>query len=87
MSKNDSLQVEVRTRQGLIFEGTLASISSNNAVGPFDVLPQHSNFISMINQKLILRRKDGRMDEIDMEDGVMIVEDNTVKVFLGIVKA
>jgi F0F1-type ATP synthase epsilon subunit len=87
MSNTQLLQVQVRTRQGLVFDGSLASVSSVNSMGPFDVLPQHANFISMISKKLTLRRSDGRTDEMEMEDGVMIVEENKVRVFLGIVKA
>jgi F0F1-type ATP synthase epsilon subunit len=81
------LQVEVRSRQGLVFSGELQAVSAYNKVGLFDVLSKHANFVSMITNKLILRRTDGRVDEINVEDGVMVVEDNTVKVFLGITKS
>ncbi len=86
MKIKDSLQVEVRSRQGLVFEGELAAVSSYNTVGPFDVLPKHANFVSMILRKVVLRRHDGRTDEITLENGVMIVEENKVTIFLGISK-
>ncbi|OGD09805.1 hypothetical protein A2397_00470 [Candidatus Amesbacteria bacterium RIFOXYB1_FULL_44_23] len=81
-----ALQVEVRSRQGLMFEGELFALSSFNKTGPFDVLPTHTNFITMIKDKLTLRRQDGRTEEINVADGVMMVEGNKVKVFLGITK-
>jgi F0F1-type ATP synthase epsilon subunit len=84
MKTNESLIVEVRSRQGLIFDGELAAVTSYNTVGPFDVLPRHSNFISMINKRLILRQHDGRTDEINLDNGVMMVEENKVYIFLGI---
>jgi F0F1-type ATP synthase epsilon subunit len=86
MKIKESLQVEVRSRQGLIYEGELEAVTSYNTVGPFDVLPRHSNFISMINKKLILRQHDGRTDEITLDNGVMMVEENKVYIFLGIAK-
>lgn len=85
MARNEpQLRVEVRSRQGLVFEGELSAVSAYNTVGPFDVLPNHTNFVSMITKKVTLHRRDGKMDEISVEDGIMMVEDNQVKVFIGV---
>ena len=81
------LQVEVRSRQGLVFSGELKAVTTFNTKGMFDILATHANFVSMITKKVILRRADGRSDEINLEDGVIVVEDNSVKVFLGITKS
>lgn len=80
------LKVEVRSRQGVIFNGELAAVSSYNLVGPFDVLPEHANFVSMIKDRLVLRRTDGRTEEINVDNGVIVVEKNEVKVFIGVGK-
>lgn len=80
----DKLLVTIRSRQGLAYEGELASISSYNQVGAFDILPQHINFVSMITKKVILRRADGKIDEINVDKGVLIVESNKVRVFIGV---
>lgn len=80
------LKVTVRSRQGVVFEGELAAVSSVNKSGPFDVLPGHSNFVCMISKKLILRGIDNKTQEINVENGVLMVEKNMVKVFLGINK-
>lgn len=69
------LFVTVRTRLGLAFEGELAAITSFNMVGTFDVLPEHANFVTMITKKLILRRSDGKIEEINVDKGVLMVED------------
>ncbi len=86
MADKPSLHVEVRNRQGLVFDGELSAVSSYNLVGPFDVLPFHTNFVSMIVNKVVLKRGDGRVDEMNVDNGVMMVENNTVKVFLGVSK-
>jgi F0F1-type ATP synthase epsilon subunit len=82
----DLLQVIVRSRQGVVFEGELYAVTSYNTKGLFDVLPKHTNFISMIQKKVILRQADGRTDEISLDNGVMLVENNQVTVFLGVAK-
>lgn len=82
--KKDVLWVTVRTRQGLAFEGELAAVSSFNPAGPFDVLPEHANFVCMIGKKLILRKTDGKSEEINVDKGVMTVERNRVDVFIGV---
>jgi F0F1-type ATP synthase epsilon subunit len=40
----------------------------------------------MIQKEIILRRADGKTDEIGVENGVMMVENNKVMVFLGVAK-
>lgn len=80
------LKVEVRSRQGVVFNGELAAVSSFNSVGPFDILPEHSNFVSMIKNKLVLRRADGRIEELNVDNGVIMVEKNEVKIFVGVGK-
>jgi F0F1-type ATP synthase epsilon subunit len=79
-----TLQVEVRSRQGLIFQGELYAVTSYNSAGEFDVLPTHANFVSMISKKVILRKPGGQTDELLIDNGIMMVEDNQVKVFIGI---
>lgn len=71
----------------MIFGGELKAVTTFNSKGRFDVLPEHAHFVSMITNKVILRREDGRTDEIDVQNGVIMVEDDTVKIFLGITKA
>jgi len=78
------LWVTVRSRQGLAFEGELAAISSFNPAGAFDVLPEHANFVCMIAKKLVLRKHDGKIEEINVDKGVMTVEKNRVDVFIGV---
>ena len=78
------MRVSVRSRQGLVFSGELASVTSFNAKGEFDVLPMHTNFVSMIAKKVILRKVGGKKEEINLNTGVMMVEKNEVKVFLGV---
>ena len=80
-----SILVRVRSRQGLVFEGVAVAVSSVNARGPFDVLPDHANFVSTISKKLTILKEDGKREEINVDSGLMQVYHNQVLVFLGII--
>jgi F-type H+-transporting ATPase subunit epsilon len=83
---DQTLKVEVRSRQGLVFEGDLFAVTSYNTEGEFDVLPSHANFVSMIGKRIVLRKANGQVDELAIDNGIMMVEDNKVRVFIGISK-
>lgn len=83
---SDRLQVTVRSREGVVWEGELAAVSSHNRIGAFDVLPKHANFVAVISGKLVLRKLDGGKQEYNVEKGIIAVERNQVKVFLGVGK-
>ena len=78
------LHVIVRDRSGVQWEGEAAAVSGFNEAGPFDVLPSHANFISIIKKKLVTTKPDGAKQEINVESGVMHVQENKVMVYLGV---
>lgn len=65
-----------------IFDGEVFSVSSFNDKGPFDVLPQHKNFISLISQLIRIGFKNGTTKEISIQSGVLRVYQNRVDVYL-----
>jgi len=50
------LEVVVNSPDKLIWEGKAYSISSENSAGVFDILPEHANFVTMIENKPITIR-------------------------------
>ena len=82
--KNEKLLVIVRDRNTLIFQGQVEAVSSFNDMGPFDVLPRHANFISLIKQAIILHLMDKTEKRIEVTSGVMKVRENNLEVYLGI---
>jgi len=66
------------------FQGTAVAVSSENKIGKFDILPEHTNFISLIFDKLTIQTPDKRKIDYTFKRGVLEVSDNLVKVFLGI---
>ena len=76
------MRVLVVTPDLLIFQGEAVSVSSFNEKGPFDVLAQHKNFISLIKIMVRLHFKDGKMKEIPVERGIIRVYQNRTDVYL-----
>lgn len=77
------LKVAVMTPVQVLYTGEAESVSSVNAKGPFDVLDEHANFITIITQRLVIHGKEGDW-QIPVSEGVMQVRENKVRVFLGI---
>lgn len=78
------IQVKVRDTKNVIFEGEVDRISSYNEVGRFDVFPMHANFISIIQQELVLYKGHEKVKEVKVEKAVMKVKADIVHIFLGI---
>lgn len=87
--KGPSLKVLLRNREEVLYEGPARSVSSLNVLGPFDVLPGHINFVSLLKDGVIVRPRGGGGEERHFEiDGpaVLLVSRNQVSIFLGIAK-
>ncbi len=78
------LSLKVVSRDGIVFEGIIENLTSVNDKGKFDVLSHHANFISLIQDYLIIRTGEEEDQEIKIDSGVMKVVDNDVEVFLGV---
>ena len=86
IEKNEKLVAIIRDRSALLFQGTVEAVSSFNDKGPFDILPQHQNFISLIKQAVILHFAGKQEKRIELTSGVLKVSSNNVEVYLGIVR-
>jgi F0F1-type ATP synthase epsilon subunit len=66
------------------YQGKAAAVSSENKVGKFDILPGHTNFISLIFNKLTVQTLAKEKIEYNFKRGVLEVSEDQVKVFLGL---
>ena len=53
---NPTLHVRIISPQELILDTQALSVSSKNTDGNFDILPQHANFITMVENSPIIVR-------------------------------
>ena len=83
-SGEETLIAKIWSPFRIYFNGRAKSISAVNGTGPFDVLPHHHNFITLLNQcDLKLQTASGETT-IKISGGVMHVHKNTVTVFLEV---
>lgn len=80
----EKLQIKVSDSEQVHFEGEADVLSSTDENGPFDLLPMHANFISIINDHLIIYKSKQVLKEVKLETGILKVADNRVSVFLGL---
>jgi len=82
--KNDkSIYVEIKNKEGAIFEGEVKALTSINERGIFDILPLHENFISVIKDHLTIHKTNGEKQDIKITQGVVRVVENKVSVYVG----
>ena len=85
--KTDKLSMHVRVYSPFreYYDGPAFSISAENGTGPFDILPKHHNFISLLLPcDLVLRTVNKGDQKIRISGGVMHVKADEVIVFLDV---
>jgi F0F1-type ATP synthase epsilon subunit len=80
----DKVHVMIRNRQTILFEGDVKAISSKNDTGVFDVLPEHTNFISLINESITVHQLDGSEQTFQLQNGVMKVKEYAVHCYIDL---
>src|ERR1700733_2667690 len=83
-SDAQKIHLTVRNRTMILFNDDVKSVTSRNDTGVFDILPEHSNFISLISTPLIIGRLDGQKREIAFGNGIIKVKDNAVHCYVDL---
>lgn len=83
---NPTLHVRILSPQKLILNIQAFAVSSKNSKGVFDILPQHANFITVIENELILVRLNKNTPKKDVLTfkypiAVISVSDNNVNIY------
>lgn len=81
---NTKIKVKIVELYKTVFQGELIALSAKNLKGNFDLLPDHTNFITVVSEKLTLVFEGGKLQEMPIESGVMRCLDNSIEVYLGI---
>ncbi|HEY5152658.1 MAG TPA: hypothetical protein VII55_01665 [Candidatus Saccharimonadales bacterium] len=83
----DRLSMNVRVYSPFrdYYDGPAFSLTAENATGPFDILPKHHNFISLLDPcDLIVRTIREGEQKIRISGGLMHVKADEIIVFLDI---
>lgn len=79
-----TIHIKVYSPFRTYFNEDAYSISAINGTGPFDVLPQHHNFMTLLNPCELIIDREGGSIRIRIARGIMHVKANKVVVFLDV---
>jgi len=80
-----TMHIKVYSPFKVYFDEKGQSISGANATGPFDILPHHHKFMTLLEPcELVVRNVSGREQRIRISGGLMHVKSDNVTVFLDI---
>ena len=81
-----SLKVIARSPFHIYYEGQALAVSAANKVGPFDVLPGHTDFFSVLLPGDVLIQTDENSDPLSfpIKSGILTVRNNEVMLFVNI---
>jgi len=77
-----TLHVRIISPQQLLLDTEAISVSSKNLQGPFDILPQHANFITLIEESPIVVRITGKKPvAFKFPLSILLVRENQVDIY------
>ncbi len=79
-----TIAVKVYAPFKVYFEGDAHSISAVNEVGPFDILPKHRNFLTMLLPCTINIQTPGGQKDVKVTRALMHVKSDRVVVFMDV---
>ncbi len=80
------LHVRILAPSQTIFEGDALSVSSKNSTGKFDILPEHANFLTLIeDQPLTVIKQNKEKLILNLNQGLIYVENNQVNIYANLV--
>lgn len=81
---NQALHLTIIDAEKKVYDGDIKAFSSKNDSGPFDILPFHANFISIIHENIVIHEASKNKKEIPIKTAVLKALENNLTVFLGI---
>lgn len=76
------MRVIILSKEKVLFDGYVKTLTSVNAVGEFDILEHHANFITMIKDEVVLDKKTPKEKKFPIKEGVLTVADDRIEVFM-----
>ena len=64
MEQNQTINITVISPEETLFKGQAKALTCHNLDGVLDILPSHSNFISLIDKYIIIHSLDGKEKKI-----------------------
>lgn len=79
---NPTLHVRIISPQQLILDTEAQSVSSKNSQGAFDILPQHANFLTVVEKEPIeVRIKGQKSKRFNLPLAIIFATENKVNIY------
>ena len=83
MATPGTIPVTVMTPSEVVWQGAVQEVASTNSEGPFSILPDHANFITILNNTpLQLYLSDDSQKTFRYAEAVLVVRDGVVSVYV-----
>jgi F0F1-type ATP synthase epsilon subunit len=83
-AKREMMRVKLYSPFQTYFNGDAYSISGENKTGPFDILPRHHSFMTLLDAgELFIKSPEGDL-KVKISRGIMHVKENQTIVFLDV---
>ncbi len=77
-----SLNLKIISPQDILFQGEVYAVSSKNSSGDFDILPEHTDFITIIeNQPIVIRKTPKEKITFHFPLAIMYTNENIVTIY------
>jgi F0F1-type ATP synthase epsilon subunit len=78
------IYVRIQAPYRVYYDGKARSVSAENKSGPFDVLPGHRNFITLLSDSDLRLVNDDGASVFRIQKAMMHVSNDEVVVFIGV---
>ena len=78
------LQIKISNKDRSIYVGEAYAVSSRNEIGNFDILGEHANFVSVIQEYVDIHKDKVNRQRYAVDRGILTVRGNIVEIFIGI---
>ena len=79
-----NLTLTIASRESILFNGSVLSVTSVNDTGRFDILSSHENFITLIKKMVEVVLPDGSKKTFELDGGLLRVHANTITILVGL---
>jgi F0F1-type ATP synthase epsilon subunit len=83
-SEDPALTVNAASPFHVYYEGPALAVSAFNKVGPFDILPGHSSFFSVLKNGEVIIDTGKELVNFNISNGFISVRNNVVELFANI---
>ncbi len=83
-ASSEVINISVLSPEETLYHGQARALTCHNEDGDFDLLPLHTNFISLIDKYVIIHLPNGEQKKITIDKALMKAIENNVTILLNI---